>query len=178
MRLAIFAAAALCVSALAAHATTVYTYTGTNYTQADSPYTTNERVTGTITFASPLAAGLNSASVTPISFTFATGVDSFNDTLARSSRFVFSTDSRGSVTDYLLESKYPSPDSILDVVRVDTYGGTTLVSKQISQATTQVRGTLFAPPTTVSAVTPEPSSFALLGTGILGAFGILKRRLV
>jgi len=57
-----------------AKASVIYTYTGNDFTSADSPYTTNDNVTATLTYDTPLAASTTS-NFLPTSFVLLDGVD-------------------------------------------------------------------------------------------------------
>ena len=56
--MAAFALAATLAPLASAHAAVNFTYTGADCINAHDPFTTSEHVTGTVTFATPLAANL------------------------------------------------------------------------------------------------------------------------
>ncbi|MBY0422108.1 MAG: VPLPA-CTERM sorting domain-containing protein [Parvularculaceae bacterium] len=95
------------IAAGTAHAA-VYVYTGNNFTTIDrqgpttpaDPYTTADRVTITITLASPLGANLSNAVITPTAFSFFDGVNTITNTPAIFSVFSFSTNSDGAVVNW------------------------------------------------------------------------------
>ena len=68
----------------------------------------------------------------------------------------------------LFSALNPATSSITDYELLGVNGG-----QQLSQQYSAISVTLVPP----STVTPEPGSLALLGTGALGVFGILRRKL-
>ena len=164
--IAVSSSLALCRSARAESVT--YSYTG-NYFQVFSdsetatdpyrnPYMENDRVTGIFTLVNPLAPNLYEVNVEPISFSFNDGVqtiDQDNYTPAAGGFFQFSTDSAGNVTEYYFDIQrlpYPVPPHVGQYGDAPTAG---VLEK---------------------AVTPEPSTFVLLGTGLLGVANVVRRR--
>jgi PEP-CTERM motif len=84
----------------------VYNYVGADFINAHDPFSTTENLTGTISFAAPLAANLtlNSGStnsnVTPVSFSFTAGPETLTNASfsANDTTFRFSTDAAGNIT--------------------------------------------------------------------------------
>jgi len=73
--LAVVVAAALsAMGAASAHADTIYTYTGTDFTTVTGSYTTSDSVSGMIDLAAPLGDNALFGSVIPVSFSFSDGV--------------------------------------------------------------------------------------------------------
>lgn len=86
-----------------AYATT-YTYTGQNFTQIYSPYTTDMRVTGTIVTSSPIPPNSVDFDITPIlaSWSFNDGVNTISSSSGRftyNNPPIFSTDAQGNIID-------------------------------------------------------------------------------
>jgi hypothetical protein len=175
MRLSLLAtAAALCLSSLAARADTVYvyTYTGQDFTSASAPYTTSDSVTGELTFSSPLGADLDFQQEIPVSYSFSDGVDTLTQANSNLSFAELSTDSSGNISRYAYGMSTPGGPFI----SISSAQGDDIGDSLVDEANTPTSGAFTGPTTQVSA-TPEPSSFVLLGTGMLGVVGMVRKRL-
>jgi hypothetical protein len=91
-----------------AHASAIYTYTGSAFTvtNVDGPtppadvYTSTDFVSGTVELSAPLAPNLdvwNSGFLTPLSFSFSDGVNTITNTSATQASFSFGTDALGNI---------------------------------------------------------------------------------
>lgn len=171
--------AALVSASLAAQADTAYLYSGPTFTEVSDPFTTSDSISGSVTFTSPLAANLNEAAFAP-SFTFNDGVDTFTsaNTVANSSSFLFSTDASGNITQFEFEVQ-DLFGSQLAASTSESLSYATSLSSGIESfgANSTSAGSFSSGVSTITSVTPEPSSLGLLATGMLGLMGVAKRRL-
>jgi PEP-CTERM motif len=177
-----------------AWADTVYTYTGNPFTSNGNPllysysyppFTPSDSVTGSFTLASPLEANLpilgpdGFTTVTPTSFSFTDGVN----TLSNTDSFEYltldvGTDATGAINQWIISLQTYNNVLIYteDWVSRDDQGwdGQPGVIGDIrGNPGTWTSSTTDPSPAT----TPEPSSIALLGTGILGLVGTVRRKL-
>ena len=79
---------------------TTYDYTGNPFTEVNGVlYTTSDKVTGSVTLASPLMANMPTTTVTPLAFSFSDGVQTLtNTTSGLVTDFAFATDATGAIT--------------------------------------------------------------------------------
>lgn len=167
----------LAAATLAAHADTVYTYHGNDFTTASGPYTTDDSLTLSITLSAPLASTSSLQAYTPTAFSISDGVQTITNLTPgiTGSEFVFATS--GGVIDqwgiavfggnFIIEScgfnpTVCTPQSFDEAESVSGGG----VGENIADPGTW----------TSSAATPEPSTLALFGTGILGLAGVARRK--
>src|SRR5579862_4612328 len=91
------------------HASTIYIYTGTNYSPTCGrgcsiyPFTTSMSVTGSFTTAAPLARNLNHQLFTPVAFSFSDGLDTLNNLNDPNPTFFVSTDGSGSISGWAID---------------------------------------------------------------------------
>ena len=94
------------VSTSAFAQTYVYTYTGNDFTSASAPYTTSDKITGSIAFSAPLGdnyAGSPSATMLSYNFTDGVGPQNYAGSQAGSpyvTDFIFATDSSGAIVSW------------------------------------------------------------------------------
>jgi hypothetical protein len=201
MRLRYFVTAAVMIAAsLACKADTyTYTYTGNNFTGVGndpgygSPYTVADSVNVTFTLASPLLLADSAEIVNPLSFSFSDGVQTITNLTpgTTSLSFGLETNGIGSIIGWSIfveigtnaqittQNILDNPNATLDL---GLNGGQVPEPSNIYHAS---EGYNFSDPGTwtvadnvIVAPTPEPSSLALLGTGILGGLAALRRRFI
>jgi len=158
-------------------ADTVYTYTGNplDIGNGPSPYTVGDHVSGWFEISAPLAANLNYASIIPISYSFTDGVNLADESLLPNHAIEISTDASGNISNWTMGWDLPDGGSFLSFSKYRDAGqapppSNIIVFNQFDPGT-------WAESTLVSRSTaPEPSAFALFGTGILGLAGVARRK--
>jgi hypothetical protein len=202
MRIRSLVAIAALVLPLSLTAQTVYNYTGTDFTQEfiatptsmgpqpvnpsgsfdpTGPYAAGDHLSGELTFSTALAPNLTNAYVVPESFSFSDGVQTITDANAKSGSpfFVVSTNASGDIISYMLNATSNVDPNDFFIAQTIPPGSSPADDAKFSydgnvySVITNTNGS-FAPGV---AATPEPSSLALLGSGVLGVAFELRRRL-
>src|ERR1700679_1943979 len=160
----------LSASTLIAHADSIYTYTGQDFTSVVGPlFTTSDFVSGSFTTATPLGDNLDEALISPASFSFSDGVDTINNANATSEAFEISTNASGAIVDWAIEveSVTVGLDDGIETVGGPQFGSDGDFGSIDGDAENSVSGAFTSSMSASTSVTPEPSTLALLGTGVL-----------
>ena len=173
-----FLALGLFACTVPAFSDVMYTYTGPNFTTVYGSYTTSDRVTGSITLASPLAPSQIVTMIPILSFSFTDGVQTITNTTPNLLEVQddFTTNASGAITaaDVVLVTGTTFPEYGIGL-GIESTNGSSPSGEGYSP--NWIVGTWSGPETvTPAAATPEPSSFALLATGLAGAAGVIRRR--
>jgi len=168
-----------------ARADVVYDYVGANFTHANLPFTTADKVTGTITFATPLGANLNLATETPIAFSFTAGVETITSATYNPNfgRLKFSTDAAGNITAWDIQVAFGGGGQInienFNSIIGPNVGDQAAVGafytgpKDPSNASGK---NLVAGEFAIAAAVPEPSTWAMMILGFAGVGFMAYRR--
>lgn len=195
MRIRFLLAAAALVLPLSIHAqANIYTYTGSTFDYSTvnnhiqnppgtvaSPYSIADSVTGQFTVYGNNANLTNALIFNQGPFSFTDGVQTLSDATGDGFFALISTDASGNLTSFNIQASNPA--DLSDFIDINSgvgvspasggkidFGGT---GTDIVFAGTNVQGSFSGP----APVTPEPSSLALLGSGIIGLGVQLRRRM-
>jgi hypothetical protein len=149
--------------------TVTYTYTGLDFTNAHLPFTTAENLTGTITFAAPLAANLNGAAITPASFSFTAGPETITSAEYNPSfgRLNFYTDSSGNLTGWDIQVAFGGGGQI-NIENFTSIIGATVRDQVTDSGSDFANNVNMAGQFTLTAAVPEPSTWAMMILGFVG----------
>lgn len=173
MRLALFAVAALCVSGLAAHADTLTYNLTSSFADGGSVKgtLTLDNTTGLFTAADFTAAGF------PISNgTFTVIFDQGPDLVSGYDLDVVPPGYGPELEFDFSPASFVKYNSGAIGVNSFYFNSGIVYDNSFAQSTSVTLQPAVTPPS--SAVTPEPSSIALLGTGMLGVAGVVRKRLM
>jgi hypothetical protein len=170
-----------------------YNYVGATFLGAHDPFTVTENLTGTISFAAPLAANLalnpssTNSNVTPLAFSFTAGPETLTNAAfsPNSTSFQFSTDAAGHITAW---------DIVIGLggggqINIDNYGSgfSGNIGDQVAVGSNFVGDANFDPGEAfalnrvagefeIAAAVPEPSTWAMMILGFCGVGFIAYRR--
>jgi hypothetical protein len=169
-----------------ARADVVYQYVGADFTHANDPFSLNDKVTGTITFATPLGANLNLAAEVPISFSFTAGVETVTSAVYNPNfgRLNFSTDASGNIIGWDIVVAFGGGGQI-NIENVTT--GITNFGDQAATGANFHGDANYDPSDafgrnsaagqfTMTAAVPEPSTWAMMMLGFCGLGFMTYRR--
>ncbi len=166
----------VCLVALAAtnaRADVQYTYTGKDFTNALSPYTTNDKVTGYIIFPTELAPNLLLQRVYPTAWSFTDGVYTFSQSSPINifNEFQLQTGPGAAITGCDFTISDQSGNGIYSLtVSIGMSIEEGLTTHAIMASNENRSGTWTEEPI------PEPTSAALFVTAVLGIVGLGRRR--
>lgn len=170
-----FLGVAIAATALPLAASSVtYTYTGNDFVTVLSPYTTSDFVSGNFTLASALGDNLALGAITPLTYSFSDGVQTFSSASPPPEvTFEVGTDGSGNIDSWVIQlnSGPPSDDIVSTSSGVSDFGelGFSALGENLGNPGTWVMTGGGTSPV------PEPGNVALIAMG-LAAIGIGARR--
>jgi hypothetical protein len=170
-----------------------YTYTGNDFTSFSANnepqvYTTRDFVSVEFTLSAPLAHNLTPIyTFTPVSFSFSDGVDTIDSTSPNltGAEFEVETDASGDITAWIVYAEnQPIAGGNYDYLETlnvsgdaSDFGLNNYYGSAYAEGYNQSSPGTFVESAVVTSATPEPTSLMLVVTGLIGAAGLMRRRM-
>ena len=172
-----------------------YSYTGQDFSSLyvsgeSQQYSTSDSIVGEFTLSAPLADDLTSfTTVTPTSFSFSDGVQTITNLsanlVAAQTYFQVETNASGAITAWSITVTTDGGTAHDDIETVDETGfaqddGEVSSSPGVyseGENTSSDGSSAGTWTSSAAVVTPEPASLMLVATGLLGAAGLVRRRM-
>ena len=159
-----------------AHADVIYTYSGNNFDNVQSPYSTSNHLSGILDFTTALGPNYAYAQVYPVSFTFTGGVpaDTLSNDTGASGGFFVQTNASGNIDGWYIGIGLSDVSIVSQYTRYDgaQYDGIGRTDHKAYILNNEGYWT-----TSVSAI-PEPSSLIIGITALTSLWGLGRRRSV
>jgi hypothetical protein len=163
-----------------ANADTTYTYTGNDYTSAQSPFTTSDSISGSFTIAT-LAPSLTNDFITPTSWSFSDGINQYTNINGSTGIFEVTTNAQGAIEYWdvnienaagswvFLTTDEPASPPFFFAQVVDDVSELSPVDCSNCEIVQNDPGTW-------SSVVPEPSALVLVSSGLLALAFVARKR--
>jgi hypothetical protein len=165
------------IGAPTARASVIYTYTGNDFTSVSSPYTTDDKITVSLTYDTPLASDTTTG-VLPTSFVLMDGVNVLTNLtpLRGFTEVQMTTNQNGNIVQWHVSETQSVSRARISSVRDDTDGtfdeGVANIGGQFFEALNENDKGVWSMTTDV----PEPSTWAMMLLGFAGVGFMAYRR--